>query len=59
MRIPWIERDLLYGANLVHDKAQLGTAMSAERAIKREAVKLQGGKSSSWSELRNGRTLRE
>ncbi len=43
MRIPWIERDLLYGAKLVQDKAQLGTEMSAERAIKRAVVKLQGG----------------
>ena len=43
MRIPGIERDLLYGAKLVHDKAQLSTEMSAERAIKRAVVKLQGG----------------
>ena len=42
MRIPGIERDLLDGAKPVHDKAQLSTEMSAERAIKRAVVKLQG-----------------
>lgn len=42
MRIPGIERDLLYGAKLVHGKAQLGVPMLAV------GVKLQGETSSSW-----------
>ncbi len=48
MRNPGIERDLLYGANLVHDKAQLDVPMVAV------GVKLQGGDVMFRGELRNG-----